>query len=150
MSEIIILFGEMGAGKNYHGERIAKALNCEFYDGDRSVPPDMAERVAQFKPLDRAMIERFISQLTDTIIEKADKAPKLVVAQALYFDQDRWDIQKDLNTLGHRVRFKWIKPPFLQNLKQVSSRPNGKRWALYWLMNKFFFQKPTHPHELVK
>jgi hypothetical protein len=51
--EIIVLFGEMGGGKNYWGERIAAQKGYHFYDGDAAAPPIVVERVMQFKMLRR-------------------------------------------------------------------------------------------------
>lgn len=148
MSNIIILFGEMGGGKNYWGEQMAEQLGYAFFDGDDAATPDMIARVSKFKPLTREIVQHYINQLTSTIVEMA-RYDDLVIAQALYFDQDRRYIHYILTCLGHRVTFKWVKPGFWQNLKQVYSRPRGLRWALYWLMNKPFFQKPTHDYEQV-
>jgi gluconate kinase len=149
MKEIIILFGEMGAGKNYHGERLAQCKGYSFYDGDLSATPEMIEKVSQFKSLSRTIIFHFVNRLCANIIEKASLSNGLVVAQALYFDEDRKYLQYTLSRLGYTVRFKWIKPSLWRNLKQIYSRPQGGKWAQYWLMNKFWFEKPTHDAERI-
>lgn len=149
MSNITIYFGEMGCGKSYRGKRLAEDCGYYFYEGDDAVLPEMAERVSQFKPLDRNMILQFVNQLCATLIEKAERHDNLVVAQALYCDEDRRYINNILSMLGHNVTWKWVKTPFWQNMKQIYSRPKGFRWVLYWLMNKPFFQKPTHEYKTV-
>jgi len=149
MKEVIILFGEMGGGKNYHGEILAKEKGYTFLDGDTVAQPEMLERVSQFKSLTREMIKKFIGRLIAAISLKAFKSNGLVVAQALYFDEDRIFIKWFLNQLGYNVKFIWVKPSFLRNLMQIYSRPKGLTWAVYWLLNKPWFQKPTHDYEKI-
>lgn len=147
MKEIIILFGEMGGGKNYHGERLSFIFNLPFFDGDDVVTPEMIERVSNFKGLTREMIINYVNVLANTIADKANESNGLVVAQALYFDEDRLFLKKFLECLGFTVRFFWVRTTFWRNLKQIYSRKNGLRWVIYWLMNKPFFQKPTHEYD---
>ncbi len=155
MKEIKILFGEMGAGKNYWGEFLTKRINEDrnvnyvFLDGDTVATPEMLARVGKFKPLTREMIEDFINVLLMAIMDRAKPADGLVVAQALYFDEDRDFLEMLLSSLGYKVEFYWVKPPFWRNLVQLFSRKNGIRWIIYWLMNKPFFQKPTHKHQIM-
>jgi gluconate kinase len=145
-TNIFILFGEMGSGKNFWGERFAKDKGYLFFDGDTVVSPEMKERVSKFKPLTRRMVIDYIDHLTMEIVAKARASTGLVVAQALYFDKDRRFLKYVLSTLGFNVIFYWVRPTFWNNLKQIYSRPNGLRWVLYWLINKPFFQKPTHEY----
>lgn len=150
MKNIIILFGEMGSGKNYWGEQIARDMNYTFYDGDLAAPQEVIEKISRFKPLNRELVFHFVNQLCETIIEKAPAAKGLVVGQALYFDEDRKYVAKMLGNLGYNVTFRWVRPPFWRNMKQIYSRPNGSKWVLYWLRNKRWFQKPTHEYILIK
>ena len=144
--EIIILFGEMGGGKNYWGEIYAYQLNYHFFDGDTVATPQMMERVSKFKPLNKEIISNYLTILTSEIINRASVSSNgLVVAQALYNNKDRISLKEKIEATGEfNVNFFWVHVPFLQNLKQIYSRPKGFRWALYWLINKPFFQKPTH------
>src|ERR1700722_9035692 len=116
MKNVIILFGEMGGGKNFWGERLAKDLGYTFFDGDTVVTQEILERVQKFKPLNRQMVERYISHLCDEIADRMERPSGLVVAQALYFDEDRKALELFLRSLGYNVRFKWIRPTFWRNL----------------------------------
>lgn len=147
MKEVTILFGEMGGGKNYHGERLSFILNLPFFDGDEVVTSEMLEKVTKFKPLTREMIINYVNVLANAIADRAEPNG-LIVAQALYFDEDRLFLQKFLSCLGYKVKFIWIKTPFWRNLKQIYSRKNGLRWSIFWLLNKPYFQKPTHEHDI--
>lgn len=41
---IYLIFGEMGIGKNYVGEKLAKHIGCSFFDGDTVIPKSMIEK----------------------------------------------------------------------------------------------------------
>ena len=150
MKNIIIMFGEMGSGKNYWGKRFASDSGYTFFDGDTVISSEMLARVSKFKGLPRDMIFEYVNKLVEEIANRVEQASGLVVAQALYFDEDRLFLEMFLRNLGYNVRFNWIRPSFWRNLKQIYSRPNGFRWALYWLMNKPFFQKPTHKYNVIE
>lgn len=150
MKKILILFGEMGAGKNYWGLQSAHNLGIEFFDGDDVATKEMKERVANFKPLSRNIISKYIDILAEEITVRAEASERgLVVAQALYSDDNRKDLKLYLECLGYDVSFVWIKTPFVQNLEQLLKRQQGWKWVAYWLFNKPFFQKPTHAHEVL-
>jgi len=115
MKNVIILFGEMGGGKNFWGERMAQDLGYAFFDGDTVVTQEILERVQKFKALNREMVERYIDHLCEEIANRIEAAPGLVVAQALYFDEDRKALGLFLRSLGYNVRFKWVRPTFWRN-----------------------------------
>jgi gluconate kinase len=146
MTTITILYGEMGSGKNYQGERLAKKIGAPFLDGDTVLPPTMLERVKAFQPLTEGMLCEFIhlhlySAILDAVERAKDDPPTaLVVAQALYRQENRTLLCQQLRRLGHDVEFVHVRAPFLQNLRQLWSRPRGLRWVFYWLLNKAFFQ----------
>lgn len=149
MKEVIILFGEMGAGKNYWGKIIAERHGLVFFDADTVIPPEMSTLVRDFKPIPREMISRFVDDLGGIIADKADANNGVVVAQALYTDEDRKFLLLFLNSLGYKVHFVWITTSTWKNFKQLLSRDHGWRWVAYWLMSKPWFQKPTHKYESV-
>lgn len=146
---IYIYFGEMGSGKTYQGKLAAAEDHVKFFDGDDVVPPEMAKLVSNFKPLTREIVHHYVTRiLAPEIVLQAKCASlfinDLVVAQALYTNEDRLYLKEYLELNGFDVSFLWVKPSFWRNLKQIYSRPHGLRWVLYWLLNKPFFQKPEH------
>ena len=143
MSKITILYGEMGAGKNYHGTRLAKLFGGVFLDGDDAMPPEMREKVQNFKPLSPEILQDFIhNHLVDSILDTVRTCNHLVVAQALYRREDREKLGERLQLrTGVTPEFIHIKVPVWQNARQLWSRPKGHLWVLYWLLNKPFFQK---------
>jgi len=57
---IYILFGEMGVGKNYVGEKLAKHLGCKFFDGDDALSSHLKEKVANHRPLTVEEVKYFV------------------------------------------------------------------------------------------
>lgn len=149
MNEVIILFGEMGSGKNYWGEKIAKEKDYQFFDGDDVILPEMLEYVSRFKFITRSMLTAYVEHLAKETAEKA-KTDNVVLAQALYFNEDRLYLAKYLEEQGYAVRFIWVRVPFWRNIRQIFSRILGTLWVLYWLVNHFWFEKPTHKYEMVQ
>lgn len=137
---IYMLFGEMGIGKNYVGERLAEHLGCEFFDGDDVVPEAMAEKVANFKPLTVEDIDDYVyNHLIGAIRDRAADSTDLVVAQALYRRVHREAIQEAFDW----VQMVYLPVPSLRtHLGRLLTRENGWKWAAWGLFNKLFFQKP--------
>ena len=136
---LYLLFGEMGVGKNYVGERLAKHLGCEFYDGDFSMPEDMKDRVKRFSFLPAKMIDRFVVYLMQDIYYLLRDHEDVVVSQALYKEEHRQTIWNQFPS----ARLIHVVPPSTYvHLSRILARPRGYRWALYCLMSKPFFQKP--------
>ena len=149
MSEVIILFGEMGSGKNYWGSKIAKKKGYLFVDGDDFILPEMLDVVKRFRPIPEELLNAFVIRLSNEIAELAKSHKGIVLAQALYFNKDRKFVARQLRKQGHTVKFKWVKVPAFRNMKQLFSRPLGTAWILYWLLNKPWFENPTHEYELI-
>ena len=150
LKTVHIVFGEMGAGKNFQGERLAKRLKLPFFDGDDVVPPEMAERVHRFGFLPADMVSAFVAgPLFDAIVKRSsDKG--IVVAQALYRDKDRRALRGMLYAAGFDVCFALVRAPFVRNAAQIASRPKGFRWFCYWLGSKPFFERPTHDYTVME
>jgi len=139
---IYILFGEMGVGKNYVGEKLAKHLNCEFFDGDTVIPATMKEKIAKFKILDQKTVRNFIyNHLIPAVQRRAIERENLVVAQALYRKEFRMALIESLDV--ENVCPVYIKAPsFRTHMKRLLNRTNGVRWVAFCLISKFFLQKP--------
>lgn len=145
--KILILYGEMGSGKTYLGERVATLLHMTFLEGDDHIPPEMAERIKRFLPIRPNMIKTYLLRHLVPNIHALARALEvkvaghgIVVAQALYVKNHRILVADALQYLGHEVEFQCIKTPFWRHMRQLWGRPNGARWVLYGLLNKPFFQ----------
>lgn len=131
----------MGIGKNHVGEKLAKHLHCEFFDGDTVIPKTMMEKVTKFKSLNTADIDNYIYSHFIPEIGKRSQGKDLVVAQALYRQSHRDTIEFFFGE--ENVKFVWL--PVFSNavhIKRLYGRKNGIRWTLYGLYNKLFFQEP--------
>lgn len=146
--QVRIVFGEMGAGKNYWGVRLAKKFGLEFFDGDDVATPEMIERVSKFKPLNHRIVSHYVHEvLGPEIVKRASKSERgIVVAQALYSNINRRGLSTYLAAHGFDVSFYWVQPSLFSNVRQIFSRENGTKWVAYFLMNKPFFEKPTHKY----
>lgn len=145
---LYVLFGEMGVGKNYVGERLADFLGCEFFDGDLVVPPAMIEKVSKFEGLTLEIIDDYVyNHLIPGIDARYDRQKPLVVAQALYLNKHRQAITEHFGPQTTKLVYLPM-PSVITHMKRLYSRKNGFRWMLYGLMNKPFFEQPTS-HSLV-
>ena len=148
--KVFILFGEMGCGKTYIGKRLAIQTKSRFWDGDEAITPEMLERVSQFKPLTLDIIERYVAVLGDSIVQIAKESDtNLIVSQALYLDKHRKNLASKIENFGCEIEFCWVKCGNISNIMHLWSRPQKMQWIWYWLINKPFFQKPSHPHQIL-
>ena len=147
-ADVVVFFGEMGSGKSHCAREFAGEHGYEFFEGDSVVTRELLDRSGRFKPIPRGVIREFVQVLSRAVEERArmSRSSHLVVAQALYLDEDRLAFQRYLNEHGLFVRWFWVRTGFFQHVRQLLSRPKGTRWVPYMLVNKPFFQAPSHPH----
>jgi len=150
MKKIIIVFGEMGCGKTYWSKKYAKNNDFEFWDGDSVITPAMLDKVTNFQPIPQHILDEYMDTLFNGIANRAEDCKKetLLVAQALYRDEDRKELKAFLEAQGFEVIFWWLKNNWWRNIRNLLTRENGWKWVYYWLINKPFFQKPTHSHQI--
>lgn len=151
---LYVIFGEMGTGKNYVGERLAKHIGCEFFDGDTVIPKVMLDKIINFKSLDTNDIDNYVYFYLIPEIGKRSTnglsigTKDLVISQALYRNTHRETIKFFFGE--ENVRFIWL-PVFsvFTHMKRLFSRKNGLKWMLYGLYNKFFFQEPDSNTKII-
>lgn len=137
---IYILFGEMGVGKNYVGEKLAEHLGCNFFDGDDALSPFLKEKVSNHKPLTVKEVEYFVRYDLIPAIDHRNCLSNMVVSQALY----RADHRKMISDyFGSEVKWVYIRPPSVfTHMRRLLSRRKGWKWVALWLMSKPFFDRP--------
>ncbi len=141
---IYILFGEMGVGKNYIGEKIAAHMGCPFFDGDDAFPAHLKKKIDRCQSLTVEEVEGFVREnLIPEINDRSGFPPdNLVVAQALYRADHRAMIDA---YFGPEVMWVHVKPPgFFTHMRRLFSRVKGLRWMFLALMSKGAFQKPAY------
>ena len=145
-----LFFGEMGSGKSWCAERWARQQGLRFFEGDSVVTHELLDRSGRFKPIPRDVIREFVRVLATAIIKEAGGGD-LVVAQALYLDEDRVWLQQLLFEHGLVVKWTWVRAGFFRHVRNLLTRSKGIRWVVYMLMNKPFFQKPIgHEHRVFR
>jgi len=145
-----VFFGEMGSGKSYCGRVYAGWHGYEFFEGDDVVTRELLDRSGRFRPIPRNVIREFVRVLAAETVRRAaaTSAPVLVVAQALYLDEDRTWFARLLAEHGISVEWHWVRTPFLKHVRNLLTRKEGWRWVPYMLFNKLFFEKPVnHDYE---
>ena len=91
---IIILFGLSGAGKNFVGEVLVEHFGYYFWDGDAAVPAKMQRAIQKKLPITQVMRNQMTKKLMEHIVKLQKNDRKLVVAQALYKEENREQILK--------------------------------------------------------
>jgi gluconate kinase len=143
---IYLLFGEMGVGKNYVGERLAKYHYCQFYDGDLSLTPEMKEKVKNFGVLPDDMLDRFVEKLITDVRNRMPIIGYMVVGQALYKEKHR---QRFVEVIKDVKLIRVVPPSLRVHMSRIMTRPRGLRWAAYCLLSKPFFQKPGRDVDVI-
>jgi hypothetical protein len=145
---VVVFFGEMGSGKSWCAERYAGDRGFCFFEGDSVVTHELLDRSGRFKPIPRGVIREFVQVLSRAVVEHAQQCDSatLVVSQALYLDEDRRAFEAYLVEHGLAVDWRWVRTPFFKHVRNLLTRPKRWRWVVYMLMNKPFFQAPTHRH----
>lgn len=142
MNKIIIVYGEMGMGKNFVGDLIAQYLKLPFIDGDFILLSAMLEKVRRFKPLTAAEIDNYVKTIVVPFLVGNSKLGGMVFAQALYRAEHRQYIEEALEEAGIEVVFVLVPThSIFTHLSRLLSRPRGIMWAIFGLLNKPFFQK---------
>lgn len=148
MKTVYIFFGEMGCGKSYQGSRYAQRHNFKYFEGDSVVTPRMLERVQKFQPIPEDVLEEYMDVLFNTIADQMNDTDHLVVSQALYRYDDRVLLKNFLESFGYTVIMYWIQCKWYHNIENLLTREKGWWLVYYWLINKPFFQKPKHEHQI--
>lgn len=145
MKYLLLVVGEMGAGKSFWASELAWQMDFGYLEGDDYLPPAMREAVARFGRVTEDMKGQLLNRLKVVLHEELDKERPnggIVLSQALYSEADRQWLIRHFRAAGYKVEVYWIKAGFWRNLKQLWKRPRGARWVLYWLMSKPWFEKP--------
>lgn len=152
---IYLLFGEMGVGKNFVGERMARQLGCPFLDGDDAIPDWMMWKVERFRILLPDELDRYVAEhLLPAIWSRHEPGMDLVVAQALYRRRHRrmvieWGLGHARGSMPPVVPV-WVRPPSLaEHARRLLGREHGPRWLMYAMVTKPFFQRPDRGTDVV-
>jgi gluconokinase len=80
MAVVVVVMGVSGCGKSTVGERLAKRLNCPFYDGDDYHPVENVAKMANGQPLDDDDRVPWLDRLNGLIHDHVVRGESAVVA----------------------------------------------------------------------
>ena len=88
-----MLYGRAGSGKSTIAASIADHSDYFFYEADNDITEDMRQALANQQPFTDAMRDAFVAQLIEHIQRLKLKHKKIVVAQGLYKQRHRQQIE---------------------------------------------------------
>lgn len=133
---LIILIGEMGMGKNFVGEMMAKEWGFHFFDGDDAIPP--GKQLLHKKDVDAFVQDNLIPAITNNLKDYKN----LIVAQALYFEEHRNKIYECFKSVTE-VKFIHIIANQALQTKRLLTRSQEKiAWVPYAARSRRHFQIP--------
>lgn len=131
---LVIVFGEMGTGKSYTSELIAKQTGMHFYEGDDALPKNMELKTEQD-------VHRFvIDYLIPSIKREVAAHNTVIVSQALYFQRHRELILKEFQQIA-QVKFIHIQSTEEWQITNLKKRPEPY-WLDYAKSSRPYFEYP--------
>lgn len=132
---LIIIFGEMAMGKNFVGKLLAEEFGFYFYDGDEALVDGQKLR-------NKEDVDSFVkNQLIPEIEKQVNKNPKLVVSQALYFEEHRKMILDHFKE-NMPVRFIHVTASSVVQRERLLQRPEADSWLSYAARSHRRFEAP--------
>lgn len=141
---IIVLFGLSASGKNFVGETLAQHFNFHFWDADEALSPEMRARIEGKKPFTQEMRNQLADKIIETISSLKVKHKNLVIAQALYKEQNRLQI-----LMAHsEAKLVWIRANSPNITSRLKLRDNDIDEE-YADKIKPFFEEPKIVHGII-
>lgn len=139
-----IVFGEMGSGKSFQGQRLATQLGVPYFEGDEFLSEELKARVSRANPLTVGDVNKFVKEgLIPGILHLTHANRDFVISQALYARVHREQVARALESVGLAAHFHWVRPvSLLLQIRALSKRNPGFKWVLVMLISKPWFQKP--------
>src|SRR5688572_32444507 len=91
---IVVVIGVAGSGKSTIGSRLARALGCQFLEGDTLHPPANIEKMSHGIPLDDDDRGPWLSEIHARIVEAYRRGSSLVVACSALKQKYRDDLER--------------------------------------------------------
>jgi gluconate kinase len=141
---IIVLFGLSASGKNFVGETLAQCFSFHFWDADEILTPEMLASIKEKKPFTQEMRNHFIDKVIHTVSLLKTKHENIVVAQALYREQNRRQILK-----AHpEAKLVWIRASSRNITSRLKQRDNEID-EVYANKIMSLFEKPEVVHGII-
>jgi len=141
-----LLFGQIGAGKSYIGECLARDFGLTFYEGDRDITPAMRTAIAARVPFTPAMRAEFAGLLAGRIGQLAAGGSPFCLAQALFKNTERHSIRARFPELT----FVWVQAAPGVIAERLRQRTGHVADLAYAEFANPYFEPPDFPHRTIE
>lgn len=142
---LIILFGLAGSGKNFVGHIISNKFGYLFWDADEALTSKMKEAILEKKQFTQSMRDEYVQNIVIDIEKLLKVNSKLVIAQALYKEQNRLQILNHFpNAIFIQVCTNWS--VIIKRLVNASENLIDLDYAKLILQQ---YEEPQLPHKIV-
>lgn len=141
-----LLFGQIGAGKSYLGEYLAREFGFTFYEGDRDITPAMRHAIAARVPFTPAMRTEFAGILAGRIGQLAHGPAPFCIAQALFKNTERRWIRARFPELT----FVWVQAAPGVIAERLRQRTGHVADLTYAEFANPYFEPPDFPHRVIE
>jgi len=141
----LLLFGQIGSGKSFVGERLQRDFGIHYHDADDDLPVDMIAAVRAHQPITEAMRDEFTEIIIARIGELALRHTHFCLAQALFKNRHRLRILTRCPT----VMPVWIRSTEALIRARLLERTGHLASAYYAEKINPGFEAPTMPHQAI-
>lgn len=141
----LLLFGEIGSGKSFIGDLLAREFGLHYHDADTDLPPEIAGAIRRHEPLTDAMRDAFVDRIEARIAVLSSAHSRFVIAQALFRNRHR----ARLLAAFPGLTFVWVQSPSAQIERRLQMRTGHLATTYYASLVNPFFEAPTVPHHVI-
>lgn len=141
----LFLFGQIGAGKSFCGEILAREFGYTFYEGDDDITPAMRHAIAVRAPFTPEMRREFVDRLATRMLDLVSRSPRVCIAQGLFKNSERHRLRASVPGLA----FVWIKADSSTIKLRLGQRVGHVADADYAEFANPYFEAPDFSHHAI-
>lgn len=138
----LLLFGQIGSGKSYIGDLLARQFGLHHHEADHDLPADMVNALRRHEPFTDAMRDDFAERIRARIASLARTHHRLVVSQALFKERHRTRLQ----TAFPDLQLVWVRSSPALIAERLRERTGHLASAYYAEVVNPGFEPPVGPH----
>ena len=142
----LFLFGQIGVGKSYLGQRLAGDYGFTFCEGDHDITPAMRTAIAARTPFTPAMRREFADLLAHRIATLATGTPGFCIAQAFFKNSERHHVRAEFPDLT----FVWVRADPHVIAERLRQRTKHVADLAYAEFANPHFAPPDFPHRVIE
>jgi len=148
VTDLLILFGLPGAGKNYVARVLERKFGYYIYDADADLTPDFRHYVNRGEVVPGDVRDAYFDIVADRVAVLRPYHKKLAVTQAIIKEKHR----VMLLSRFPEARFVWVQAPIGQVISRLQRRTNhqvkriSQEYAMTIASN---FEPPRIPHTIL-